>query len=100
MIKIATIASVVLLAGCATNFDLGKVHAQPGRNADQQQLDILTCKDQATLAAQGNGQQAKEFLLGLTVVGYPAAIKSDRDKQRFVFGKCMESRGYSVTPTT
>lgn len=100
MLKIATIASVVLLSGCATSFDLGKVHAQTPRTADQQQLDILTCKDQAVTAANSGGQQAKEFMLGLTVVGYPAAIKSDRDKQRFVFGKCMESKGYSVTPTT
>lgn len=100
MYKIAMFGVVVVLAGCATTFDLGKVHAQPGRNADQQQVDILTCKDQASLAAQGAGQQAKEFLLGFTIVGYPAAIKSDRDKQRFVFTKCMESRGYAVSPAT
>lgn len=100
MFKIAAFVSVVLLGGCATNFDLGKVHAQSGRTADQQQLDILTCKDQAHMAAEAGGQQTKEFLLGLTVVGYPAAIKSDRDKQRYVFQQCMGLKGYSVTPTT
>lgn len=99
MYKIATFASVVMLAGCAT-FNLGNVHPQTGRTADQQQLDTLTCKDEARLAAESGGQQAKEFLLGFTIVGYPAAIKSDRDKQRFVFTKCMTAKGYAVSPAT
>lgn len=99
MYKIATFGIVVMLAGCATTFDLGKVHAQQGRTADQQQLDILTCKDQAHVAASGSGDYAKGFLLGLTVVGTPVALKMDRDKQRKMFGECMHAKGYDVTPT-
>lgn len=98
MIRNAVFASVVLLGGCATTFDLGKVHAQQGRTADQQQLDILTCKDQAHVAASGSGDYAKGFLLGLTVVGTPVAFKLDRDKQRRVFSECMTAKGYSVSP--
>lgn len=92
-------ASVMLISGCAT-FNLGTVHPQVGRTADQQQLDTLTCKDEARLAAEGGGQQTKEFLLGLTVVGYPAAVASDKAKQRTVFTQCMQGKGYSVSPTT
>lgn len=90
-----TIIGCISLAGCST-FNLGNVRPQPGRTADQQQLDTLTCKDQARLAAESGGQQTKEFLLGLTVIGYPAAVASDRAKQRDVFTSCMQAKGYTV----
>lgn len=99
MNKNALFAITVLLSGCAT-FQLGYVHAQPGRTADQQQLDTLTCKDEAHLAAEGGGQQTKEFLLGLTIVGTPLALASDKAKQRAVFTQCMQCKGYSVSPAT
>lgn len=99
MNKNAIFVAAGLLSGCAT-FNLGYVHPQVGRTADQQQLDTLTCKDEAHLAAEGGGQQTKEFLLGLTVVGYPAAVASDKAKQRAVFTQCMQGKGYSVTPQT
>jgi hypothetical protein len=79
---------------------LGNVKPQTGRTADQQQLDTLTCKDQAKMAVESGGQYAKEFLLGFTVVGYPAAIASDKAKQREVFTDCMTAKGYAVTPAS
>lgn len=99
MHKIATFASVMLLGGCAT-FNLGTVHPQTGRNPDQQQLDTLTCKDQAKMAVEAPGQSTKEFMLGFTIIGYPAAIASDKAKQRYVFTQCMQAKGYAVSPAT
>lgn len=99
MNKNALSAITVLLSGCVT-FDLGQVHPQAGRTADQQQLDTLTCKDEARLAAEGGAQQAKEILLGLTIVGTPLALASDKAKQRAVFTQCMQGKGYSVSPAT
>lgn len=96
--KTAIFATSLLLCGCASTFQLGKVQPQAGRNADQQQLDMLTCKDQAHLAVDGGAQYAKEFWLGFTLVGYPAAIASDKAKQRQVFTDCMTAKGYAVTP--
>lgn len=98
--KIAVFATVAFLTGCATTFQLGKVQPQPGRTADQQQLDTLTCKDQAHMAVQSGAQQAKEFWLGFTIVGYPAAIASDKAKQRAVFTQCMQAKGYTVMPAS
>ena len=60
------IVMLVLLSGCA--FSLGRVHPQEARSADQQQLDTLTCKDQARLADSTPGVFATGFLLGLTIV--------------------------------
>ena len=93
-------AVVALLSGCATTFNLGTVHPQAGRTADQQQLDTLTCKDQAHLSVESGAQQAKEFWLGFSIVGYPAAIAIDRAKQRAIFTECMQAKGYSVSPAT
>lgn len=84
-----------LLAACGT-FQLGRVQPQSGKTAEQQQLDTLTCKDQARLAAESAGQQTKEFLLGLTIIGTPVAYESDKAKQREVFTTCMRSKGYAV----
>jgi hypothetical protein len=99
--KTATFAIVTCLSlcGCAT-FNLGTVKPQAERTADQQQLDTLTCKDQARLAAEAPGEQTREFLLGLTLVGYPLAIMDDRIVQRQAFTTCMTEKGYAVTPAT
>ena len=84
--KTAIFAASLLLCGCASTFHLGKVQPQTGRNRDQQQLDTLTCKDQAKMAVESGGQYAKEWLLGFTLVGYPVAIASDHAKSaRSVF---------------
>lgn len=84
------------LAACGT-FSLGNVRSQPGKTAEQQQLDTLTCKDQASLAVNSAGRQTGDFLLGLTIVGAPVAYEMDKAKQRQVFADCMAARGYSVT---
>ena len=84
-----------LLSACGT-FSLGNVKPQTGRTADQEKLDILLCKDQAHNAAMSSGQQTKEFLLGLTIIGAPVAYESDKEKQRQVFKSCMQAKGYVV----
>jgi len=85
------------LAACGT-FSLGNVHPQANKTAEQQQLDTLTCKDQANLAVNSAGRLAGDFLLGMTIVGAPAAYEMDEAKQRQVFTDCMQARGYAVTP--
>jgi hypothetical protein len=84
------------VAACGT-FNLGSVRPQVGKTSEQQQLDTLTCKDQANLAANSAGRQTGDFLLGLTIVGAPVAYEMDKAKQRQVFADCMQARGYVVT---
>ena len=99
--KTATFAALTCLSlcGCAT-FNLGTVKPQADRTADQQQLDTLTCKDQAHLAAEAPGEQTREFLLGFTLIGYPLAIMDDRNTQRQAFTACMTEKGYAVVPAS
>jgi hypothetical protein len=95
-----TMLSLLLACGvsaCGT-FKLGIVHPQAGKTADQQQLDTLTCKDQAELAVNTAGHQTGDFLMGLTIVGAPVAYELDKKKERQVFADCMKARGYVVTP--
>jgi hypothetical protein len=84
------------VAACGT-FNLGNVRPQVGKTSEQQQLDTLTCKDQANIAANSAGRQTGDFLLGLTIVGAPVAYEMDKAKQRQVFADCMQARGYVVT---
>jgi len=86
-----------LIAGCGT-FNLGNVHPQVNKTPEQQQLDTLTCKDQANLAVNSAGREAGDFLLGFTIVGAPVAYEMDKAKERQVFAECMHARGYVVTP--
>lgn len=88
----------VALAGCGTFSLASEIVPPKGKTADQQQLDVLACKDQATLAANAGDKQAAEFLLGFTIIGYPAGVQMDRDTQRETFKQCMEARGYTVLP--
>jgi hypothetical protein len=85
------------ISSCGT-FPLGNVHPQAGRTAEQQQLDTLTCKDQANLAANTAARQTGDFFLGLTIVGTPFAIEREKAKEREVFTSCMQTRGYVVSP--
>jgi hypothetical protein len=85
-----------LIAACGT-FNLGNVSPQANKTADQQQLDILTCKDKANLAINSAGHQTADFFLGLTVVGAPVAYANDKSKAREVYAECMQARGYVVT---
>lgn len=87
----------VSLTGCGT-FQLGYVQPQPGKTADQQQLDTLTCKDQAKLAANSAERQTAYFLMGATWILAPAAFEWEKSTQRDVFKDCMGKRGYTVTP--
>lgn len=92
---------IVLLLACAVTacgtFNLGNVRPQTGKTSEQQQLDTLTCKDQANLAVNSAGRQTGDFLLGMTIVGAPVAYEMDKAKQRQVFADCMSARGYVVT---
>lgn len=94
--RIAIFAACVLLGGCV--YSLGNVQPQTGRNADQQQLDTLTCQDRARLSIQTAGRETGDFLLGFTLVGAPVALELDKKKQRSVFAECMQSRGYTILP--
>jgi hypothetical protein len=94
-----TILIVLLACGvtaCGT-FNLGNVRPQSGKTSEQQQLDTLTCKDQANLAVNSAERQTGDFLLGMTIVGAPVAYEMDKNKQRQVFADCMQARGYVVT---
>lgn len=92
--RIGILALAALLSGCA--FNLGTVKPQTGRNADQQQLDTLTCQDLAQKSIQTPGHQAGQFALGLTVVGTPLAIHLEHAKARKVYADCMGLKGYTV----
>jgi hypothetical protein len=70
ILRLALISLPLLTAACGT-YNLGNVRPQATKTADQQQLDTLTCKDQASLAAKSAGRQTADFFLGLTVVGAP-----------------------------
>lgn len=95
--RLALLTIPLLCTACGT-FNLGNVHQQAGKSKEQQQLDTLTCKDQARLAANSSERQAGAFLLGLTIVGAPVAFEMEKSKQREVFTNCMQERGYAITP--
>lgn len=97
MKKTISVISVICLTGCGS-FNLGLVHPQAGKTAEQQQLDMLTCKDRAAVEANTEGRQIGSFLAGLTVIGAPIAYEAEKAKQREVFTDCMQARGYTVTP--
>lgn len=92
--------SLALLCGACSGFTLGYVDHPQGKSADDRQLAMLVCKDQASAAMQKGGQQIGQFLLGFSLVGYPIAIQRERDIQRDAFAACMGERGYSVKPGT
>jgi hypothetical protein len=97
MSRTVVLAICLLCAACG-NFQLGTVQSPPGRTADQRQLDILSCKDQAQLAIGTAGHQVGDFLLGMTIIGTPIAYESDKQTERDVFASCMRERGYNVVP--
>ena len=92
-----TLGAVGLLcAGCGTFQLASAVYPPAGNSPEQQQLDNLTCKDQAKLEANSPGRQVGAFLLGFTIVGAPLAYEMERSTQRDVYKTCMESRGYGI----
>ncbi len=97
-IKIVLLVVATFSLSSCGNFKLGNVQPQSGKSADQQQLDTLSCKDQARLAANATGKQVGDFLLGMTIIGTPFAYENDKKLQRDTFIDCMSARGYQVTP--
>lgn len=87
----------LILAGCG-NFQLASNVQQAGKTQQQVQLDTLSCKDEANLAANTADRQIGAFLLGMTIVGTPIAFEMEKAKKREVFASCMTARGYLVTP--
>lgn len=98
ILRLPTMAIAILCAGCGTfQLSSGAVPLSP-KSQDQMQIDNLTCKDQAKLAASTAGMQAGAFALGYTIVGIPLAFELEKAKQREVYKSCMETRGYRVLP--
>lgn len=98
MKKIILIFTVVgILYGCGT-FSLGTAIPQVPKTSNEQQLDSLDCKDKARLAASTAERQVGAFLLGMTIIGAPAAFELDKSKQREVYEECMEGKRYKVIP--
>ena len=93
--KSILLLALLSLSACGT-FSLGIVHPQIGKSADQQQLDILSCKDLAATEVNSASHQATDFLLGLTLIGTPFAYAQDQKTERTAFALCMRARGYSV----
>src|SRR5690349_9798627 len=93
-------ASSFLLGSCGSFQLASAVYPPAGKSSDQQQIDNLACKDRARLEANTAERQAGAFLLGMTIVGAPAAFELEKAKQREVYGECMTARGYRVIPAT
>lgn len=94
------VAVAVALAACGTFQLASSVIPLSPKSKEQQQLDNLSCKDQAKLEANTAGRQAGAFALGMTIVGVPVAFEMEKSKQREVYKSCMEARGYRVLPPT
>lgn len=100
----ATIRLFMILPACAVLAACGTFQLASGvtplsaKTPEQQQLDMLSCKDHAKLEANTAGRQAGNFVLGMTLVGAPLAYELEKKKQREVFKACMERRGYAVAP--
>jgi hypothetical protein len=86
-------AVVLLLAGALMGLTLS-VQPRSGTTAHEEQRAIQMCKDQAHAGVVSAGEQTKEFLLSLTILGEPAALESNKSKQAEVLKHCLEARGY------
>ena len=97
---VAATLCVVFVAGCGTFQLASAVYPPSGKSQEQQQLDNLSCKDNAKNEANTAGRQAGAFALGLTIVGAPVDYELEKSKQREVYKGCMEARGYRVVNPT
>lgn len=86
----------LLCTACGTFQLASNIYPPAGKSKDQQETDILVCKDQAKLAANTAGRQTGAFFLGMTIVGAPVAFELEKSKQREVFAQCLTARGYTV----
>jgi len=95
--RLTIFAAPLLCVGCGTFQLANGIYPPAGKSHDQQQTDILVCKDEAKLAANTTERQTGAFLLGMTIVGAPVAFEMEKSKQREVFSQCLTARGYRVT---
>ena len=94
---LAIIVAALACSACGT-YQLGYSKPEQGQTKEQFQLDMLTCKDEMHLAAANSTElQAKQFLLGATIIGYPMALELGKQKSREFYGQCMTARGYKYT---
>lgn len=89
-------AGALLLCSCGTFQLASNISSPAGKSAEEQQSDILFCKDQADLAVNSGAHQAGDFLLGFTLIGAPVAYQLDKEQEREVFAQCMTNRGYNL----
>ncbi len=91
------IGAALLCSACGT-YQLGYSKPEQGQTKEQFQLDMLACKDEMHQAtANSTGLQAKQFLLGASLIGIPAGIELGKQKSREAYGACMTARGYKYT---
>ena len=97
MSKPLILAALFLLQGCAVPFSYGTIPMQQGKTVEQRSIAILYCKDEAKMVnLRDNG--VGEYLLGASVIGYPAGVQLEIDTKRKAFNVCMNRMGYEVRP--
>ncbi|MFZ6747075.1 hypothetical protein ACO0LC_27925 [Undibacterium sp. JH2W] len=90
-----TLLLISTISGCA--YDLaGEIRGPASNTKEQNELAILSCKEQSRVAVSTAERQVGAFVAGLTIVGAPIAIEAEKSKAREVFAACMKQKGYSV----
>lgn len=94
--------SICLLCAACGTFHLGETVPPAGKSHDQAALDMLVCKDRAQTESQSAADQARGFMLGLTMSFVGVAIDYEQQKadQRRIYKDCMEADGYRVQAAT
>lgn len=99
MSKLIFLIAPLLLSACAVPFSYGTIPMQQGKTVEQRATAILYCKDEAKYVnLRDNG--VGEYLLGASVVGFPAGVQLEIDTKRKAFSACMNKMGYIVRPPT
>ena len=91
-------ALALLMACTACTFPLATAVTSATHTQRQALADNADCKATAATQSQQPADQARGFLLGLTVAGIAADQRIQRDDQRRIYAACMIARGYTVTP--
>ena len=102
VLRFTVLAFGLLCAACAPYRLVDGGTIPPGKTKDQVQLDVLTCKDVARMDADSGANQARGFMLGLTlnVVGVAIDYQAEKAQARRVFAGCMSDKGYVVRVAT
>lgn len=87
---------VPMLSSCGTFKLATSIQAPVDKSASQKETDALVCTHRADLAMNSASQQAKDFLLGATIIGVPLAQQMDKVTARNAFADCMTARGYNL----